>query len=171
MINGSIQEKKGNLYAVLSIKKAGGGYKQKWVSMGMKSTTGKRKQQERLDELREQYTDIISVEALEILFCDYIKKWNEETKADKRLTTYDGYVHMIEKYIYPYFKEKGFALADLRTCDINAYYKWLQRDCGLSGNTALKHHQIIYTSLAKQSHAPKKKKQSMIFITLMKSRV
>ena len=33
---------------------------------------------------------------------------NEETKADKRLTTYDGYVHMIEKYIYPYFKEKGF---------------------------------------------------------------
>lgn len=147
MINGSIQEKKGNLYAVLSIKKAGGGYKQKWVSMGMKSTTGKRKQQERLDELREKYTDIISVEALEILFCDYIKKWNEETKADKRLTTYDGYVHMIDKYIYPYFKEKGFALADLRTCDINAYYKWLQRDCGLSGNTALKHHQIIYTSL------------------------
>lgn len=115
--------------------------------MGMKSTTGKRKQQERLDEIRNQYTDIISVEALEILFCDYIKKWNEETKADKRLTTYDGYVHMIEKYIYPYFKQKEFSLADIRTCDINSYYKWLQRDCGLSSNTALKHHQIIYTSL------------------------
>ena len=87
MINGSIQEKKGNLYAVLSIKKAGGGYKQKWVSMGMKSTTGKRKQQERLDELREQYTDIISVEALEILFCDYIKPELFTPVPDNRLNT------------------------------------------------------------------------------------
>ena len=147
MINGSIQEKKGNLYAVLSIKKAGGGYKQKWVAMGMKSTASKRKQKERLDELRNRYTDIINVEAMEIKFCDYIRKWNEETKADKRITTYDGYVHMIDKYIYPYFKDKGFTLADLNDTDIEDYYKWLQNNCGLSSNTAIKHHQIIYTSL------------------------
>lgn len=147
MINGSIQEKKGNLYAVLSIKKAGGGFKQKWVSMGMKSTTSKRKQKERLDELRSQYSDIINVESMEIRFCDYIKKWNEETKADKRITTYDGYVHMIDKYIYPYFRDKGFMLADLNDTDIEDYYRWLQNICGLSSNTAIKHHQIIYTSL------------------------
>lgn len=54
---------------------------------------------------------------------------------------------MIAKYVYPYFKEKGFKLAELRPLDIEAYYRYLQRDCGLSGNTALKHHQIIYTSL------------------------
>lgn len=147
MINGSIQEKKGNLYAVLRIKKAGGGYKTKWISMQMKSTAKKKDQKDRLDELRLIYSDAASVEALEIRFCDFIKKWNEETKDDKRITTYDGYVHMIDRYIYPYFKNKGFTLAELRPCDINTYYRYLQKECGLSGNTALKHHQIIYTSL------------------------
>lgn len=147
MINGSIQEKKGRLYAVLSIPTAGGRYKQKWVSMGMTAKESKRKQKERLDEIRLEYSKIISIDSLEIKFCDFIKKWNEETKDNKSITTYDGYCHMIDKYIYPYFSEKGYKLADLRPCDINAYYKWLQRDCGLSGNTALKHHQIIYTSL------------------------
>ncbi|MBQ8133916.1 MAG: site-specific integrase [Clostridia bacterium] len=113
----------------------------------MKANTGKREQQRILDEIRLEYSDIISIEALEIRFCDFIKKWNEETKAEKSITTYDGYCHMIAKYVYPYFKEKGFKLAELRPLDIEAYYRYLQRDCGLSGNTALKHHQIIYTSL------------------------
>lgn len=54
---------------------------------------------------------------------------------------------MINKYLYPYFKEKSLTLQDVRPMDIEAYYKYLQRDCGLSGNTALKHHQIIYTAL------------------------
>lgn len=49
MINGSVQNKNGNLYAVLSIPTTGGQYKQKWVSMGMKSNTGKREQQRKLD--------------------------------------------------------------------------------------------------------------------------
>ena len=115
--------------------------------MKMKSTAKKKDQKDRLDELRLLYSDVASVEALEIQFCDFIKKWNEETKDEKRITTYDGYVHMIDRYIYPYFKNKGFTIADLRPCDINAYYRYLQNDCGLSGNTALKHHQIIYTSL------------------------
>lgn len=147
MINGSIQEKKGNLYAVLSIPTTGGRYKQKWVSMGMKSTAGKRKQKERLDEIRQEYSSIICLEATEILFCDYIKKWNEETKADKSITTYDGYCHMINKYVYPYFLERKLTLDKIDTMDIDCYYQWLQTQCGLSGNTALKHHQIIYTSL------------------------
>ena len=134
MINGSIQEKKGRLYAVLSIPTIGGRYKQKWVSMGMTAKESKRKQKERLDEIRLEYSKIISIDSLEIKFCDFIKKWNEETKDTKSITTYDGYCHMIDKYIYPYFSEKGFTLAQLRPCDINAYYKWLQRDCGLSGS-------------------------------------
>ena len=147
MVNGSIQEKNGRLYAVLSIPTANGKYKQKWVAMGMKSNESKRKQKERLDEIRLEYSQIICVEAAEIKFCDFIRKWNEETKASKSITTYDGYVHMIDKYVFPYFNERGYTLSELRPCDIDAYYKWLQKDCGLAGNTALKHHQIIHTSL------------------------
>ena len=152
MISGSIQEKKGNLYAVLSIPKAGGGFKTKWVSMKMKPTESKRKQKARLDEIRQEYSSIASCEGLELKFCDYVKKWNEETKAEKSVTTYDGYCHMIDKYMYNYFSEKGYTLAELRTADIEQYYRYLQNECNLSGNTALKHHQIIYTSLKYAVH-------------------
>ena len=147
MISASIQAKKGWLYAVLQFKTKEGRYKQKWVAMHLKPTAKKKEQEEKLTQIRLEYSGICSVEALEISFADYIQKWNEETKASKSVTTYDGYCHMLNKYIYPYFKEKGYTLAELKPKDINAYYKWLQSDCGLSGNTALKHHQIIYTSL------------------------
>ena len=54
---------------------------------------------------------------------------------------------MINKYVYPYFLKRKLTLDKIDTMDIDCYYQWLQTQCGLSGNTALKHHQIIYTSL------------------------
>lgn len=147
MVTGSIQSKKGRLYAVLYIPTGNGHVKQKWVAMGLDTTAGKKVRQNRLDELRLEYSNIINIESVEILFCDYIRKWNEENKANISITTYDGYCHMIEKYMYPYFKEKCISLAELRPIDIESYYQYLQNTCELSGNTALKHHQIIHTSL------------------------
>ena len=85
MINGSIQEKNGCLYAVLRIPTGEGKTKQKWVNMGMKSTEPKRKKRERFDEIRIQYSDIANLEAVETKFCDFIVKWNEETKEDKSI--------------------------------------------------------------------------------------
>ena len=146
MISGSIQTKKGCLYAVLRIPQANGKTRQKWVSMDMKATASKRKQRERFDELRLEYSGISSVEALETKFCDFIVKWNEETKEDKSVTTYDNYCHMINKYLYPYFMGKGITLFELRPSDIQAYYKFL-KNTGLSGKTIINHHQIIFTSL------------------------
>ncbi len=147
ILSASIQEKKGNLYAVLSIPTMSGKSKTKWVSMHLKANVPKRVQKQRLDEIRIEYSQLADLEYSNMKFCEYIKKWNEETKDDKSITTYDGYVHMIDKYVYPYFNEKGYSLMDLRPMHIEAYYRHLQRDCGLSGNTALKHHQIINTSL------------------------
>lgn len=147
MITGSIQEKKGNLYAVLNIPSANGKTKQKWISMRMKKGAKKKEQVQRFDEIRLKYSNIICIDADKILFCDYIKKWNEETKHGKSITTYDNYVYMIDKYVYPYFMQRQITLLDLKPLDIEQYYNYLQKDCGLSGNTALKHHQIIYTSL------------------------
>ena len=146
MISGSIQTKKGCLYAVLRIPQANGKTRQKWVSMDMKATASKRKQRERFDELRLEYSGISSVEALETKFCDFIVKWNEETKEDKSVTTYNNYCHMINKYLYPYFMGKGITLFELRPSDIQAYYKFL-KNTGLSGKTIINHHQIIFTSL------------------------
>ncbi|MBQ9902973.1 MAG: site-specific integrase [Clostridia bacterium] len=146
MISGSIQVKKGNCYAVLVLPTSNGKNKIKWVSMGMKATESKRKQKQRLDEIRVEYSGIASIEAIETKFCDLIVKWNEETKEDKSITTYDNYCHMINKYIYPYFSDKGFTLMELRPADIQAYYRHL-KNLGLSGKTAVNHHQIIFTSL------------------------
>ena len=146
MISGSIQVKKGNCYAVLVLPTSNGKNKIKWVSMGMKATESKRKQKQRLDEIRVEYSGIASIEAIETKFCDFIVKWNEETKEDKSITTYDNYCHMINKYIYPYFSDKGFTLMELRPADIQAYYRHL-KNLGLSGKTAVNHHQIIFTSL------------------------
>lgn len=49
---------------------------------------------------------------------------------------------MIDKYLYNYCNEKGLTLVELRTADIESYYFYLQHDCNLSGNTALKHPQL-----------------------------
>ena len=146
MISGSVQVKKGNCYAVLVLPTSNGKTKIKWVSIGMKATESKRKQKQRLDEIRVEYSGIASIEAIETKFCDFIVKWNEETKEDKSITTYDNYCHMINKYIYPYFSDKGFTLMELRPADIQAYYRYL-KNLGLSGKTAVNHHQIIFTSL------------------------
>ena len=45
-----------------------------------------------------------------VLFCDFLVCWNNETKYKKSPSTYDGYVTIICKHIYPYFKAKGLLL-------------------------------------------------------------
>ena len=44
-----------------------------------------------------------------------------EIEEDKSITTYDNYSHMITKYIYPYFSEKGTTVFDLRPADIEYF--------------------------------------------------
>lgn len=178
MISGTTTIKNGKYYAVLTLPAKGGKKKQKWVAMKLPENAPKREVKRKLDELRLEYSKVANVEAVEICFCDFIKKWNEETKADKSVTTYDGYCHMIDKYIYPFFKERGLTVADIRPMDIEEYYRYLQKKCGLSGNTALKHHQIINTSLkyavynrlikenpAQLAKKPKKSKSEIQYFT------
>ena len=46
--------------------------------MGMTAKESKRKQKERLDEIRLEYSKIVSIDSLEIKFCDFIKKWKKK---------------------------------------------------------------------------------------------
>ena len=60
--------------------------------------------------------------------------------------TYDGYIHMLNKHVYPYFKEEGISLTKVKPMDIQRYYaKKLEQ--GLSPNTVNKHHCIIRSAL------------------------
>lgn len=42
----------------------------------------------------------LEISAEKILFGEFIKQWNEITKIKKQISTYDGYNHIIDKYIY-----------------------------------------------------------------------
>lgn len=145
-MTGSLQIKNGIYQAVLNFRDKSGNRKQKWISTGLKLKGNKRKAEQMLNELKAQYAEYEYIEPSKILFCDYLKDWVSLNKNNLQVTTYDVYVHMLNKHIYPYFKEKGITLSKLKPIDIQRYYsKKLE---SLSPNTVIKHHGVIRSSLA-----------------------
>ncbi|MGN0618463.1 MAG: tyrosine-type recombinase/integrase [Ruminiclostridium sp.] len=143
---GSLQIKNGKYYAALNFKDKEGRRKQKWVSTGIDVKNNKRKAEQILSDLMSEYKDSDYVEPSKCLFCDFLKEWVELNKSKVQLTTYEGYRHMLDKHIYPYFKSKGLKLSKLKPIDIQRYYSDKMNE-GLSPNTVIKHHGIIRTSL------------------------
>lgn len=99
------------------------------------------------DNLNSELEQQKSIDAKEILFCDFVETWNETTKVNKQVSTYDGYLHIIKKYIYPYFEAIKITLFDLKVKDIKDYMYILKKYCNLSSNTISKHYEIIKASL------------------------
>lgn len=90
---------------------------------------------------------IENINPAKILFCDYIIVWNNETKYRKSPSTYDGYVGIITKYLYPYFKAKGLCLIDVKPMHIEGYQRHILHDTSLSVNTLRKHHEVMRACL------------------------
>lgn len=145
-MTGSLQIKNGKYYAVLNFKDKEGKRKQKWISTGLEVKNNKRKAEQILNDLISEYSSSEYIEPSKDLFCDFLAKWIELNKAKVQITTYDGYKHMLEKHIYPYFKSKGLRLSQLKPIDIQQYYSDKINE-GLSPNTVIKHHGVIRTSL------------------------
>lgn len=145
-MTGSLQIKNGYFYAVLNFKDKEGKRKQKWITTGFSERGNKRKAEQVLKDLIAEYEDSDYIEPSKKLFCDFLKEWVEMNKHNVQVTTYDGYVHMLNKHIYPYFKENGIILSKIKPMDIQKYYS-VKLDEGLSPNTVIKHHGIIRTSL------------------------
>ena len=80
------------------------------------------------------------------LFCDYIYNYVENIRYTIQQTTYDGYMHILDKHIYPYFKQLKLTLSKLTTLDVENYYKSKLQE-KLSPNTIIKHHQLIHSCL------------------------
>lgn len=151
-MTGSLQIKNGVFYAVLNIKDSTGKRKQKWISTGLIVKGNKKKAEQFLNELKSQYEEMAQeketnyIEPPEIMFCDFLKEWITLNKSNIQVTTYDGYIHMLNKHVYPYFKEEGILLTKVKPMDIQRYYaKKLEQ--GLSPNTVIKHHGIIRSAL------------------------
>lgn len=145
-MTGSLQIKNGKYYAVLNFKDKEGKRKQKCISTGLEVKNNKRKAEQMLNDLISEYSSSEYIEPSKDLFCDFLAKWIELNKSKIQITTYDGYKHMLEKHIYPYFKSKGLRLNQLKPIDIQQYYSDKINE-GLSPNTVIKHHGVIRTSL------------------------
>lgn len=81
------------------------------------------------------------------LLCDFIVVWNNETKYRKSPSTYDGYVGIISKYLYPYFKRSELCLLDVKPYYLEKYQRYLMHNTSLSINTTRKHHEILRACL------------------------
>ncbi|MEG0339004.1 MAG: site-specific integrase [Oscillospiraceae bacterium] len=152
-MTGSLQIKSGTYYAVLNFKDKEGKRKQKWISTELETRGNKRKAEQMLNDLKTQYDESDYIAPNKILFCDFLKEWIDLNKPNVQVTTYDGYIHMMRKHIYPYFQKSGILLAKMRPMDIQKYYAVKSAE-GLSPNTVIKHHAVIRSALqyAVKSH-------------------
>lgn len=83
-----------------------------------------------------------------ILFCDYMLNWLKMIKPNIRPTTYGGYERIINKRIYPYFKNLNITLTELKPIHIQAFYTYLFNELKLKGATVKKYHANILSALS-----------------------
>lgn len=145
-MTGSLQIKNNVYYAVLNFKDKDGRRKQKWVSTGLEVKGNKRRAEKVLHELVIEYEGMSYIEPSRVLLCDFVKEWVDLSQSKVQITTYDGYVHMLNKHIYPYLKAHGLILSKIKPIDIQRYHAAKLKE-GLSPNTIIKHHAIIRSAL------------------------
>lgn len=90
------------------------------------------------------YNDPSYHEQLGMTLSEYIEYYLQLHKSDIKATTYDGYKHMFEKHIKPYFSNKK--VVDIKRDDIEKY-KSDKLNSGLGGNTVSKQMTFIRTVL------------------------
>lgn len=145
-MNGSLQINKGIYHVSFRVTDQNGKRIQKQLSTGIKAEKGnKRKAEKRMQEILEQWENVVAITNNSLL-CDYIADWVERDKSRVQITTYDGYKHMLNKYIYPYFKNTRLNVQDVKPMHIEKYCAE-KIEGGLSPNTVIKHLAIIRTAL------------------------
>lgn len=146
MIKYSLHENKGMYCVSFRITDKNGKKIQKQLSTGVKCIRGnKREAEAKAREIVEKFEGITGVTRCELL-CDYVSDWIERDRSRIQSTTYDGYMHMLNKHIYPYFKNTRLKLIDVLPMHIERYCTD-KIDSGLSPNTVIKHLAVIRTAL------------------------
>jgi len=145
-MTGSLQIKKGYFYAVLNLKNESGKRKPKWIATGLEVKGNKRKANEFLNQQIAEYSAKKHIEPSKVLFCDFVKEWVTATKNRVQITTHNNYVHMLFKHIYPYFKDLGITISQIKITHLERYYSEKVSE-GLSPNTVKKHHSVIRSAL------------------------
>lgn len=87
MVAGHLQQKKGYWYIVLNLYDVEGKRKSKWIVTHLPVQGNKRRAEEILFQVRQQYAD--SKESSGLLFVDYMLQWLGKMKPRVSPTTYE----------------------------------------------------------------------------------
>ena len=151
MVAGHLQEKGGQLYAVLSYKDRNGKRCTKWITTGLPVKGNKKKAEAILMDLRKKFVPPEVGETKNqplsdgISFVQYLDKWLDIVKTTIKPSTYSSYHSIVQYPIRPYFQEKGLTLGGLQASDIQEFY--LNQLKRVSPNTVIHYHAVIHKAL------------------------
>ena len=147
MVSGHLQIKKGNYYAVLNYKEDDGKRKTKWIALGLPEKGNKRKAEEALVKLRNEFEPPVQVAELssDMPFDEYLEQWVEIAKSRLALATYYTYKSMIERTIGPYFRQQHLTLRSVEARHLQTFYT--RRLKVVKPNTVRHYHAVLHTAL------------------------
>ena len=149
MVTGSIYERKGIYYAIVSYY-VDGRRKQKSVSTGLPVKGNKRRALEFLENLKRTYETKESMENMDgsrLLMTDYMDEWLKIVKPLVERATYNSYDNMVSARIRPHFEKLNLLLTEVEPKHIKMLYDEILEQ-GYTTNTVIHYHAVLHQALA-----------------------
>lgn len=149
MVTGSIYERKGIYYAIVSYY-VDGTRKQKSVSTGLPVKGNKRRALEFLENLKRTYETKESMENMDgsrLLMTDYMDEWLKIVKPLVERATYKSYDNMVSARIRPHFEKLNLLLTEVEPKHIKMLYDEILEQ-GYTTNTVIHYHAVLHQALA-----------------------
>lgn len=149
MVTGSIYERKGIYYAIVSYY-VDGRRKQKSVSTGLPVKGNKRRALEFLENLKQTYETKESMENMDgsrLLMTDYMDEWLKIVKPLVERATYKSYDNMVSARIRPHFEKLNLLLTEVEPKHIKMLYDEILEQ-GYTTNTVIHYHAVLHQALA-----------------------
>lgn len=157
-VTATIYKRSKNWVALLYIVDGINPPRRKSVTTDVPITKSEKTARKSAEEIRRRYeeelnnnlkvTEMAQSSNNSILFCDYMLNWLKMIKPNIRPTTYGGYERIINKRIYPYFKNLNVTLTELKPIHIQSFYTYLFNKLKLKGATVKKYHANILSALS-----------------------
>ena len=157
-VTGSVQPKDGKLYAVINLYE-NGERKPRWIDTGVKIPANKKN----LHKAEESAKNICKEMCLDWqkkiyapedvkLFSDFLIEWLELKNMQLDSITYESYKEIIDRHIYPYFKEKDLKVKDVTTDVLQEFVNFKNTKGRLDGKGGLSAKTIReFMNIIKQS--------------------
>lgn len=149
----TVAEKNGMWHTIIYVLDENGKRKKHWEATGL-PVRGNKNKAKKIAEQRQRDYDKKKTPYTNITVAEYFELWLKQAKAEVRPKTYSAYKGNMEHHIIPFFEEKKILLQDLKTIDLEDYYRSklqpnsrLDAQGALSAMTIKHHHQNISKAL------------------------